>query len=97
VSYHVPQRSNWICRECGKTWPCEEGQAELVAEYAGSPVALAMYLAASLVEATVDLPHALAGELSHRFIGWYRPAVRSGALAPHEPRQNRVPQNLPPL
>jgi hypothetical protein len=32
------------------------------------------YLGACLVEATGDLPHALAGELHRRFVGWLRPS-----------------------
>jgi len=44
----------------------------LRAEYSGTSVSLAMYLAACMVDAAHDLPHASAGLLYDRFLGWMR-------------------------
>jgi len=73
MSNHVPVRPDWICGGCGADWPCLTRRAELVAEYAGAPVSLALYLGGCLVTASRDLPLRRAGALHHRFVGWTRP------------------------
>ena len=72
MTAHEPQVSSWTCLGCGTAWPCAIRRAELLAEYAESPVSLAMMLGAALVRATGDLPYAPAGELHSRFVGWIR-------------------------
>jgi hypothetical protein len=72
MSTHVPVRPSWTCGGCVSAWPCETRRVELLAEYTDAPVSLALHLSACLVDATGDLPHALAGDLHARFIGWLR-------------------------
>jgi hypothetical protein len=75
MSTHNPVRPSWTCGGCVAAWPCQTRRAELLAEYDGATTSLALYLGVCLVDAAGDLPHALAGELYTRFLGW----VRSGA------------------
>jgi hypothetical protein len=70
----MPVGRSWTCGGCPSAWPCETGRAELLAEYADAPTSLARYLGACLIEASGDLPHAIAGELYQRFVGWLRPS-----------------------
>jgi hypothetical protein len=70
VSAHVPIRPSWTCGGCPSAWPCDTRRFELLAEYERAPVSLALFLSTCLVDATGDLPHAKAGDLYHRFVGW---------------------------
>jgi hypothetical protein len=72
MSPHNPVRPTWTCGGCPSAWPCATRRAELLAEYAGCATSLAFYLGVCLTEAAHDLPHALAGELHRRFLGWLR-------------------------
>jgi hypothetical protein len=72
VSAHLPVRPTWTCGGCPSAWPCDTRRSELLAEYFDAPTSLHLYLGACLVEAAGDLPHALAGELYRRFLGWVR-------------------------
>jgi hypothetical protein len=72
VSVHLPARPSWICQACGAPWPCRSRQGELVAEFDGARVSLALFLAGCFVEAARDQPQITAGQLYLRFIGWTR-------------------------
>jgi hypothetical protein len=72
MTVHMPLRPLWSCAGCGDRWPCGPRQRQLRAEYSGTSVSLAMYLAACMVDAAHDLPHASAGLLYDRFLGWMR-------------------------
>ncbi len=70
MSAHLAVRPTWTCGGCPSAWPCDTRRAELLAEYAGAHVSLALYLATCFADASEDLPQAPAGELYGRFIGW---------------------------
>ncbi|GAB3334274.1 flavin reductase [Micromonospora halotolerans] len=72
MTTHLPITPAWVCGGCGADWPCPSRRQELLAEYDGAPVSLALYLAAQLVDATRHLPQVSAGHLHHRFLGWTR-------------------------
>jgi len=44
----------------------------LLAEFDGAFASLSLYLAGQFVDACADLPHATAGPLHERFLGWLR-------------------------
>lgn len=68
---HNPTRPGWRCQWCNDHWPCSTYQKWTLARYRGpAAVPLAMYLAACMVEAAADMPHAPAGDLCVRFLGW---------------------------
>ncbi len=69
---HRPERPSWRCARCGEPWPCEPGQAELLATHSGDRVGLAMLLGGQFVQATMDLPGVAVGVLLDQFIGWWR-------------------------
>ncbi|MFI5845268.1 hypothetical protein ACIA8K_36750 [Catenuloplanes sp. NPDC051500] len=69
---HTPHRPTWDCRLCGGEWPCDQARLDLLAEYDGARVSLAIYLGACLVEATRELFTVPAGWLYARFLGWMK-------------------------
>ncbi len=70
---HMPCRPSWRCSGCDHAWPCVRARADLLAEYAGQPTTLTVYLAACLHEATDDLAAAdPPPELYDRFLSWVR-------------------------
>lgn len=70
MTIHIPVRPAWTCAGCALDWPCPTRREQLRAEYAGSEVSLALYLAACLIDAASDLPRMPAGLLHDRFVGW---------------------------
>ena len=78
---HLAARPIWLCRACGRPWPCDAARSSLLAEYARDRVALSIYLAQSLYEAADDLARLHPdqppdpAELFDRFVGW--PARRT--------------------
>ncbi|MFI5924584.1 hypothetical protein ACIA3K_01260 [Micromonospora sp. NPDC051543] len=71
---HLPMRPAWLCRNCAAAWPCSRAQLDLVAEFYGHSLALALYLTSCMNEAIHDL-YGLGGRpdlaLMHaRFLGW---------------------------
>jgi hypothetical protein len=67
---HGPVLPIWTCGGCGAPWPCRTRRQELIAEYAGAPVSLSIYMASHLMAATRDMSWAPAGTLHRRFLGW---------------------------
>lgn len=67
---HVPQRPAWICRGCQQPWPCEPARGRILAEFDGTPVSLALYVAGQFAAAAAELPHERAGDLYARIVGW---------------------------
>lgn len=51
-------------------WPCATRRRELRAEYAASPLALAVYMQSYLTAATQDMSWAPPIALERRFLGW---------------------------
>jgi len=70
LSAHDAAQPSSTCRGCGDPWPCVSRRRQLLAEYDGAPVSLTVYMTGQFVVACADLPNALVGELSARFIGW---------------------------
>jgi hypothetical protein len=70
MSSHLPMAKSWQCLGCGLRWPCLTRRRQLLAQYADSPVSLALVLTSALVDACRDLPQVPAGELHAQFIGW---------------------------
>ena len=70
---HVPVRPGWQCGACGLPWPCGTRRRQLLAEYDGAFVSLAVLMGSYLVDASVELPSERAGDLYDRFLGWVRP------------------------
>lgn len=69
---HLPDRPAWTCGGCGQEWPCEPARRHFLANYEDSSVSLSLVMASHFAEACRDLPHARAGELHYRFLGWIR-------------------------
>ncbi|MGK5737670.1 hypothetical protein [Micromonospora sp. URMC 103] len=73
---HLPVRPIWLCRACGRPWPCAEARLLLRVEYDASPVDLAIYLSGLYHEASHDLfrlnPHdgPTPRDLLERFVAW---------------------------
>jgi hypothetical protein len=77
-------RPLWRCRTCAAPWPCQPARLLLTREYRRDRVALSIYMASQLFEATADLvrlnPHPAPSpaELFDRFLAWTaRPSTRA--------------------
>lgn len=70
MSAHHPIRGTWACTGCMSAWPCPTRQAQLLAEYDGAPVSLALLMGAAMVEAAGELVDIPAGALHRQFLGW---------------------------
>lgn len=76
VHQHLPRRPLWLCRVCSAAWPCATARMLLRVEYAGNAVALSVYLAGQLFDATADLiklnpsPAPSPADLFDRFLAW---------------------------
>ncbi|MEU4554200.1 hypothetical protein [Micromonospora violae] len=76
VHQHLPRRPSWLCRVCAATWPCAFARMLLRVEYEGDRVALSIYMASQLDDATADLltlnpdPGPDPRELFDRFLAW---------------------------
>ncbi|MCM0678641.1 hypothetical protein NCC78_28800 [Micromonospora phytophila] len=60
----------WTCTGCGQDWPCVTKQSQLLVEFGGPRVALAVYLGSCLSAALQDLPALSVGHAQARFLGW---------------------------
>ncbi|MGW3614036.1 hypothetical protein ACWD6N_29910 [Micromonospora sp. NPDC005163] len=96
---HLPLRPLWLCRARTAPWPCAGARLSLAREYAGSQVALCLYLSSVLHDAATDLhllnPHEAPAprQLFDRFIGWA--LVRSSAdNSPQHPMPDEAPTAL---
>ncbi|MCF0096773.1 hypothetical protein B0E54_05641 [Micromonospora sp. MH99] len=71
---HLPMRPAWLCRNCAAPWPCSRAQLDLVGEFYGHSLALALYLASCMNEAIQDQfnlgGHPDLVEMHARFLGW---------------------------
>lgn len=72
MSTHIPIRPGWLCAGCAVDWPCPTRRRQLLAEYGGAPVSLALYLGACFVDAAGDLRDVPAGDLHARFFAWFQ-------------------------
>jgi hypothetical protein len=77
MSDHNAVRPDWSCGGCGDAWPCHTRMVQLLAEYDGAPVSLALLMSTYLCEAAYELPNTRAGDLYTRFLGWLDPYRRS--------------------
>ncbi|WFE64669.1 hypothetical protein [Micromonospora sp. WMMD714] len=78
-------RPLWRCRTCAAPWPCQPARLLLTREYRRDRVALSIYMASQLCEATADVvrlnphPTPAPAELFDRFLAWTaRPFARTG-------------------
>lgn len=76
VSAHQPVRPSWRCSACADAWPCSRRRDEMLVEYDGSRVLLALYLSRFFGEALEDHPESSAADLYLRFLGWFRDRPR---------------------
>ncbi|MET7946014.1 hypothetical protein [Micromonospora sp. NPDC005324] len=73
---HLPRRPLWLCRVCAATWPCATARMLLRVEYGTDRVALSIYMASQLFDATADLltlnpdPAPDPRALFDRFLAW---------------------------
>ncbi|WP_435794889.1 hypothetical protein [Micromonospora zamorensis] len=80
VHQHLPRRPSWLCRVCAATWPCPSARMLLRVEYGTDRVALSIYMASQLFDATADLlrlnpePAPDPPELFTRFLAWTAPS-----------------------
>lgn len=71
MTEHLPDRATWGCATCHGSWPCPAAREQLLAE--GSPIAVAVYMAAQMDQAIAALPAARPAALYTRFLAWTRP------------------------
>ncbi|WP_433536126.1 flavin reductase [Micromonospora sp. CA-249363] len=69
---HLPTRPTWRCQACGIAWPCSAAKLRLLGEYRGDRVALTVYLATLLTEASEQLRDVDPARLTDRFLSWAR-------------------------
>ncbi len=75
-------RPLWLCRVCAAAWPCPPARLLLTLEYRRDRVALSVYLASQLFDATADLiklnpnPALTPVELFDRFLAWTAPRTQ---------------------
>jgi hypothetical protein len=70
---HPAARPAWDCATCGQPWPCAPAKEALLAEFAGFPTGLQIYLAGCLGEAIEALTAHGApppAGLRERFLTW---------------------------
>ena len=73
---HLPLRPLWLCRRCGRPWPCGRARLVLLVEYRDNRIGLFLYLAGLLHEAIEDLRRlnpsttGTVRDLFDRFLGW---------------------------
>ncbi|MDG4782638.1 hypothetical protein O7614_23535 [Micromonospora sp. WMMD961] len=92
MSTHSPVLLIWSCGGCDLPWPCPTRRRELRAEYADTPVSLALYLGSYLVQPAEEMPWAPVGALHPRFIGWTRqpPEAPAGRSTSDDTRSDRL-------
>ncbi|MFG3557461.1 flavin reductase [Micromonospora sp. NPDC047557] len=69
---HLPTRPTWRCQACGIAWPCSAAKLRLLGEYRNDRVALTVYLATLLTEASEQLTEVDPARLTDRFLSWAR-------------------------
>jgi hypothetical protein len=73
---HAPHRPDWLCVECGESWPCAPAKVLLCEEYQDDPASLTVYMSGqmdqALAEAVVDHGWGPVDDLFDRFVGWVR-------------------------
>lgn len=70
-------RPSWMCTADGKPWPCYRSRTDMLAQYRGQLVSLAMVMGSAFVECCQDLRNHPAGDLHDRFLGWIRERPRT--------------------
>jgi hypothetical protein len=73
TAFHLPARPAWTCVVCGDDYPCATRRAQLLADFDGAPVQLAVFMSRDYLDATTELP--AAKNLHVRFF-WYRYSQR---------------------
>ena len=70
---HLHGRPTWDCRTCGGPWPCANAKTGLATEFQRFPSVLAIYMAAQMHDALLDLTACGAPpppDLYERFLAW---------------------------
>jgi hypothetical protein len=70
---HLHGRPTWDCRACGEPWPCANAKTGLAMEFQRFPSVLAIYMAAQMHDALLDLTAHGAPpppDLYERFLAW---------------------------
>ena len=70
---HLHGRPTWDCRACGGPWPCANAKTGLAMEFQRFPSVLAIYMAAQMHDALLDLTACGAPpppDLYERFLAW---------------------------
>jgi len=67
-----PMRPAWLCRGCGRAWPCRTRRHALLQEHADTPNALHALMSAMADYATADLYDLPTAEVRARVSGWLR-------------------------
>lgn len=70
---HIAQRPTWICRACGRPWPCADGRRELRVEFRRFPTVFKIYMMGQMADAAADLELDDGGpsaDLYKRFLAW---------------------------
>lgn len=70
---HLHDRPGWDCSTCGEPWPCAVAKVGLAMEFQKFPSVLAIYMAAQMNDAALDLTaHGTLPppDLYERFLAW---------------------------
>jgi hypothetical protein len=71
TAFHLPARPAWTCVVCGDDYPCATRRAQLLADFDGAAVQLAVFMSLEYLQAATDLSTVAAQVLHARFF-WYR-------------------------
>lgn len=67
IRYHLPSRPAWTCQVCGDPYPCQTRRVQLLDEFRGASVQLAVFMSIDFMEAAAELPAVPAQDLHARF------------------------------
>lgn len=81
---HVPDRPSWLCRHCGKAWPCQEAKDDIVATM--DRVGRVIYMGLHMVDAVSDQLDAESAAIFDRFVGWARGSWATAQTLSNESR-----------
>jgi hypothetical protein len=71
IRYHLPSRPGWTCVVCGDPYPCLTRREQLLDEFRGAWIQLAVFMSIDYADAATELSMISAQDLHARFF-WYR-------------------------